>query len=62
MDEKGWYKPNGALKAHYFIDGDSICGAWKNFGGNEFHDADHKNKDNCKKCQTIRNAKANAAE
>lgn len=25
---KGWGKPANSRKAHYFVDGNSLCGAW----------------------------------
>lgn len=46
--EKGWGWPALARKAHYFVDGRSLCRAWFYLG--RLENNKHKSPDNCKAC------------
>jgi len=52
MDNRGWRWPPRARKAHYFVDGRSLCGRW-GYGGtalDNYHDSPH----NCVVCKRRR--------
>lgn len=34
---EGWGRPRRAAKAHYFVDGRSLCGRWPDFHGQLHH-------------------------
>jgi len=59
-DTQGWKFLSNAKKAHYFIDGKSLCRKWMTFGS-AFEDNNHTSPDNCPACQKKRVAKADAA-
>ena len=46
---KGWGFPANSRKAHYFIDGRSLCGKWAFFGNLE--DSNDDSPDNCTACK-----------
>lgn len=46
---QGWKFLISAIKAHYFIEGRSMCGSWLTFG-NEFEDKEPNINDMCKNC------------
>ena len=52
---KGWKLLINNPKAHYFIDGRSLCGRWMNLG-KDFEDFGHHSPDNCKACMKKRDA------
>lgn len=47
---RGWGWPGFSKKAHYFIDGRSLCGKWMYLG--ELEDSNHESSDNCATCKT----------
>jgi hypothetical protein len=51
--KQGWGIPSQSKKAHYFVNGMSLCRSWMFTGA--LDDSNHKSPDNCKKCMTIRN-------
>ncbi len=54
--EKGWAMPANARKAHYFVDGVSLCGGWgiisePVWGGNQSGDDEiEPGTNDCKPC------------
>lgn len=46
---KGWGWPSLAKKAHYFIDGTSICGRWMYMG--TINDTETSGPDDCAECK-----------
>jgi len=50
--KSGWGWPQLARKAHYFVDGMSLCRHWM-FTGSTYERADD-NEDNCATCMRIR--------
>lgn len=46
---KGWGFPANSRKAHYFVDGRSLCGKWMYFGSLE--DSNDNSSDNCTACK-----------
>lgn len=65
VKDSGWAWPLNARKAHFFVDGRSLCGRWLFFGkvhgGRGLQEAN--GSDDCKGCLTkvvARNAKADA--
>jgi len=57
---KGWGFPLKLKKAHYFIDGRSLCGKWMFFGNLE--DSNDESPDNCTACKkALQKLRAKAA-
>jgi hypothetical protein len=50
--KKGWGFPANARKAHYFVDGISLCRNWMFFGHAD--DTNHDSIDNCATCKRLR--------
>lgn len=50
--DQGWAWPGNARKAHYFVDGRSLCGRWMFFGAQEQPQAMSLNPgpDDCVSC------------
>lgn len=46
---KGWGFPPSSRKAHYFIDGRSLCSKWLFFG--DLEDSNDNSPDNCTRCK-----------
>lgn len=53
MRNSGWYWPLNLRKAHYYVDGRSVCGANFTFFKGPFEQGNHESLDNCKKCKKI---------
>jgi len=51
--KKGWSFPNNCMKAHYFVNGQSLCGRW-GYWGTILEDDKHKSPSNCKTCMKKR--------
>jgi len=49
---KGWGMPQLSKKAHYFVNGQSLCNRWMYLG--ELEDARHTHPQNCASCQAKR--------
>lgn len=49
--KKGWGFPLNSRKAHYFIDGISLCRSWMFFGLAD--DTNHDSADNCLTCKRL---------
>jgi len=54
IERKGWVVLSNAKKAHYFIDGRSLCKQYL-YLGSCYEDNNHESPDNCKKCMAERN-------
>lgn len=50
MPDKGWAWVTGARKAHFFVNGRSLCGNWS-FFGRATPDDGRDGPWDCKKCQ-----------
>lgn len=46
--EEGWAWPVNSRKAHYFVDGRSLCGKWMYLG--EVEEGNDYSPDNCREC------------
>ena len=46
---EGWGWPLSSRKAHYFVDGSSLCGRWMFFGSLE--QGNDNSPDNCAPCK-----------
>ncbi len=46
---EGWGFPAKSRKAHYFVDGISLCGKWMFFG--ELEQGNDNSPDNCATCK-----------
>jgi len=46
---KGWGFPLNSKRAHYFVDGRSLCGKWMFFG--DLEDFNDDSSDNCTACK-----------
>jgi hypothetical protein len=46
-DKTGWAWPFNSRKAHYYVDGKSLCGKWTLFGG-QTELGNDESPDNCK--------------
>jgi hypothetical protein len=51
-DEVGWGWPANSVKAHYFVQGVSLCRKWMFFGHVENNN--HDSVDNCAACKRAR--------
>jgi hypothetical protein len=51
-EDQGWGVPLNTKKAHYFVNGRSLCSRWMFFGWLE--DSHHDHPDNCKACMKAR--------
>lgn len=53
-NKKGWGKPTGALKWHYFNENSmSLCNRYGFYHG-DLEDTNHNHSDNCNKCMKLR--------
>jgi len=49
--DRGWWWPPNSKKAHYFVDGRSLCGRWASLRSKrEYDDSDDEHPDNCAEC------------
>jgi len=51
---RGWKVLINSPKAHYFVEGRSLCGKWLCLGKEDFEDSNHDHPDNCVKCKKTR--------
>jgi len=49
--KEGWGWPANSRKAHYFVDGLSLCGRWGYFG--EVEQGNDDSPDNCAVCKRL---------
>ena len=49
MSASGWGWPGNAKKAHYFVDGRSLCGRWL-FFGQPTQNQGASSPDDCREC------------
>lgn len=54
ISKRGWKVLINSPKAHYFIEGQSLCRRWMNLGSDGFEDFNHDSPDNCKNCEKKR--------
>ena len=54
VNRTGWKFLVNSPKAHYFVDGRSLCGRWMNLGVGGFEDDNHNSPDNCTACRKKR--------
>jgi len=52
---EGWGWPGNSKKAHYFVNGRSLCGSWIYFG--ELEQGKDDSSDNCPRCKKRLEAK-----
>lgn len=53
--KQGWWWPLNSRKAHYMVEGRSLCGRWMCFGTpSELDDDKHDSPDNCAECRRRR--------
>jgi len=52
MAKRGWWWPLRARKAHYFVDGRSLCGRWGHHGAGQ--DFWLESSHNCAECKRRR--------
>lgn len=47
---RGWQRPHGSRKWHYFVDGRSLCGKWVWFSPERLVNDINTGPDDCKAC------------
>lgn len=50
--KRGWGFPANSKRAHYFVEGRSLCMKWIFMG--QLYDDNHESPDNCAACKRLR--------
>ncbi len=50
-EKRGWAWPDNSRKAHFFINGDALCGKWLFFGDVDGSNIESVSVDDCAKCR-----------